>query len=488
MRQGGGSVFWSGLEAACAGLLSFASAFLVARLVGPAELGIGAAVVAPHVLLWVAANAVFADAIAQRTDLDDDTASSAFWASGAVGCIAACVQAGLGCMLAATLGDTRLPAMAAVLAAPLPLVGAAGAAQGMLTRRRAYRALAARTVLGQGLGSVIGVCLALAGAGAWAVVVQQAAGSCAGAAVLLIRMGWRPGFRWRWSPVRELLAVGGPLVIGTILQHGRYRLFVLAIGDVAGAAALGEVHLAFRLVDTLRDLTSTALWRLMLPTFAERRNDRAALCGALDRCLGLSGLVMFPLWGALALSAGPLVTLLLGPAWSASAIATLPLIGLACWTSLTLPAGVAAVAHGATLHTLAVNAATAALTVCGAFLLRPALPLDASLLWTAAQLVVAPAALAMGARALRLTPGRTLRAGRPALALAVAATGTGFLTSGLPGMAEAPFAEIVLRLAAMAGVYLTGAVLLLRADVMEAFHAAGVASRTAPRRARRQVA
>ena len=47
------NVFWSGLEAAVAGALSFASAFVIARLIGPSEFGIAAAAVALHVMLWV---------------------------------------------------------------------------------------------------------------------------------------------------------------------------------------------------------------------------------------------------------------------------------------------------------------------------------------------------------------------------------------------------------------------------------------------------
>ena len=75
------NVFWSGFEAAVSAVLSFASAFIVARLVGPAEVGIGAAAVAVHVLLWVAVNALFADALVQRSVVDDAAFSSAFAAS-----------------------------------------------------------------------------------------------------------------------------------------------------------------------------------------------------------------------------------------------------------------------------------------------------------------------------------------------------------------------------------------------------------------------
>ena len=154
-------VFWSALEASGAALFSVAAAFLIARLIGPAELGIGATAAAVHVLLWVGVNALFADAIVQRGSIDDTILASAIWASTAVGCAAAGLQAGSGWLLAWMLDDPRLVPMALLLALPFPFVGLGGALQGLLTRQRRYRALAARTLAGQGAGMAIGVALAL---------------------------------------------------------------------------------------------------------------------------------------------------------------------------------------------------------------------------------------------------------------------------------------------------------------------------------------
>ena len=115
-----GNVFWSGLEAGVSAGLSFVAAFVIARIVGPAELGIGAAAVAMHVLLWVGVNALFADARVQAVEVDETAAASAFWASAAVGAGAAAIQTVSGWLLAATLSDHRLVAMSVLLAAPLP--------------------------------------------------------------------------------------------------------------------------------------------------------------------------------------------------------------------------------------------------------------------------------------------------------------------------------------------------------------------------------
>ena len=281
--------------------LSIVTSFVVARVVGPNEFGIGAAALAVNVLLWVVVNALFADALVQRKAIDNHILSSAFWASAGVGCIAMLLQVAAGWGLAAMLDDRRLVPMCLVLAAPLPLVGAAGVIQGLLTRERAYRRLALRTLIGQGLGTAVGACAAFAGAGAWALVLQQAVTTGCGALALLIAREWTPSRRLDWAAVRSLLTIGGPLTASTLVLIARYRLFAVLIGGTAGAAVLGEVHIAFRLVDTIRELTFTALWRLMLPALSEHQHDRRAMLAQVDHWLRWCAIVVFPMCVLLAI-------------------------------------------------------------------------------------------------------------------------------------------------------------------------------------------
>jgi O-antigen/teichoic acid export membrane protein len=460
-RHVAGHVFWSALEAGTAAVLAFASAFIVARLIGPGEVGIGAAAVSVHVLLWVVVNALFADAIVQRAALDESVLASAFWASTVVGAAASLIQLAAGPVLGGLLGDPRLPAMAASLALPLPLVGAAGAMQGVLTRGRDYRALAGRTLIGQGLGTLSGVAAALAGAGAWALVVQQVVNSAAGALALLLRARWRPSGRPRWRAVRELLALGLPLTASTLVQFSRYRLFALLIGATAGAAPLGEVHMAFRLVDTVRELTFTALWRLMLPAMSARQHDLAALRLVLDRCLGLSALVVLPLFGAMAVLVGPLIALLLGPAWSPAGGAALPLIALTGWLFLWFPAGAALIARGAPGPALVASIAAVLATLLGVVLLRPATPPQAVTVWLTAQLVTSPYTMLKTSQLLGTTLLRPLRAGIPALCATLAAVASALLLPWLCGAPEDAAMLMLARLAAGAPVCLLGLSLCL---------------------------
>ena len=444
------NVLWSGFEAAVSAVLSFASAFIVARLVGPAEVGVGAAAVAVHVLLWVAVNALFADALVQRSVVDDAVFSSALAASIAVGCIAAVLQVALGQPLAWSLGDSRLATMSVALALPLPLVGAAGPVQGLLTRDRAYRKLALRTVVGQGLGTLAGIVCAMRGAGAWALVVQQVVISGSGAVALLLRCPMRPCRTVSRQRLREMLRIGLPLTASTLVQHGRYRLFALLIGGTAGAASLGQVHMAFRLVDAVRDLAFTAQWRLMLPLLSERQDDLPALQALMDRCLAWSSLLAFPLCAAMAVTIQPLIATLLGPVWQPAGVAALPLIALTAWLFLAFPAGVAVIARGEARYTLIANTAGTVATVAGVLLVRPAIPLHAVLVWLGAQAFVSPYVMLANARVLRTTPLRPLRAGLSLLAASSLATVAAFVVPQAVGEPDSPAWLLVFRLAIVA--------------------------------------
>ena len=433
-------VFWSALEAGCSAVFSLGAAFIVARLIGPSELGIGAAAVAVHVLLWVAVNSLFADAIVQRATLDETILSSAAWASTAVGCGAAVVMGGSGWLLAWMLGDIRLIPMALVLAVPFPFVGAGGALQGILTQRRRYRTLASRTILGQGAGMVIGIVLALNAVGAWAPVIQQAAVSGLSALVLIVLTGWRPRATCDGQAVRALLRIGLPLTASTLVQIGRYRVFALLIGGTAGPTALGQIHIAFRLADTVRDIMFTALWRLFLPILAEHQHHRDALAAQVDRLLSLSSWVTLPVCGSLVVSLVPLTGWILGTGWQDAGAAAVPLACLTGLLALMFPSGAALIAMGQARFTLIANLTALAVTVWLVLVIRPDTPGSAVMVWCAAQLLVCPYSLWVNGRALGLGPFRPMRMGLPALIAVTAGAG-----AAMPVHAGGALETMVLR-------------------------------------------
>jgi O-antigen/teichoic acid export membrane protein len=250
-----------------------------------------------------------------------------------------------------------------------------------------------------------------------------------------------------------------------MVQHGRYRLFALLIGGTAGAEALGLVHLAFRLVDTVRDIASTAFWRLMLPMLAERQRDLAALQAAADRGALLSGLAVFPAAGAMLLALPVLVGVLLGPAWRPAAMAALPLLGLLVWLFLGFAGGIALVARGGARFAMVAQLVSALATILLVLVFVPRTPLAAVQVWCVAQLLPSPYLMRRTAAALGAGMLRQLRPGLPALGLAALATLVGL---ALPLGTTAPIAALAARLTVFALVYLGLVGLLLREPLYQA--------------------
>lgn len=220
-----------------------------------------------------------------------------------------------------------------------------------------------RTALGQGFGVMVGIGLAATEREAWAPVAQQAVGTGLGAVVLLIAAAWRPRATIYAGDLRVLLRVGLPLIASTLVQIARFRVFAVLLGTIAGPAVLGQTHMAFRLVDSVRDLVFTALWRLFLPDLARFQHDRAALLAGVDRLMAGRALTVLPLCAVLALLVSPVAAWLLGPSWGDAGAASVPLIGVMAVMTLTFPAGVALIAVGQARYTLYGNLAALGLCV-----------------------------------------------------------------------------------------------------------------------------
>jgi len=215
-----------------------------------------------------------------------------------------------------------------------------------------------------------------------------------------------------------VLAVGIPLTASSLVSIARYRLFAVLIGGIAGAAVLGQIHIAFRLVDTVRELTFTAFWRLMLPVFSERQHDRRAMLDQVDQWLRWCAAVILPLCAILGIGLTHIVALVMGSNWAATGEAAIPLVALMAWSALTFPSGVALIAVGKARFTLYANLASLLLSVLGVLVVRPTDPFQAVMIWTVSQVLVSPYSMWVNARALRVSVLRPLSGGfgfRPAL-------------------------------------------------------------------------
>src|SRR5436190_17499202 len=175
----------------------------LARLLVPRDFGL-----ASMALLFVGVTSVFTDLslgqalIARRTITENDR-STAFWTTLAAG--AAC--AGGGVAAAPLVADFfSTPAVVPLFAVTsiLFLITSVSATQiALLTREMQFRSLQLREMAGAMVGGAVGIALALAGLGPWALVTQVLAAETLSLVLVWRFSPWRPRAIYSAQSLRE---------------------------------------------------------------------------------------------------------------------------------------------------------------------------------------------------------------------------------------------------------------------------------------------
>jgi PST family polysaccharide transporter len=212
----------------------------------------------------------------------------------------------------------------------LPLEGLIIVQEAQLQRAGRFRALAAAANVAALAGGVLGVSLALAGAGVWALVAQQLTAS--GVALVLIWgvSRWRPQLRFSRRHARDLLGFSSHVFAANLGGFVNRRADTLLVGAFFGPVVVGIYRLADRFVDFVLELTTRPVAAVALPLFSRVASERRELRSAVETCLRLTLLAVVPALLLLAACSDALLAVF-GPEWEAGAAALklLALVGIA---------------------------------------------------------------------------------------------------------------------------------------------------------------
>ena len=353
-------VIWTTL-ASLANRLSGLLLFLVlARLLLPAEFGVLAAATVFVALSRTLADAGLTRTLVQRSHLRAAHLDSALLVTGGLGALF-----GIAMLVSAPLVAKlyQMPDLQPVLMAlaVIPLVaGLLSVPESILRRQLRFRSVAARNVFAAVLSDIIGIVLALLGAGVWALVAQTISSAVIAAVVLWVSVRWRPGRAWERTAITELLGFGSHVLGISLLSFLNRRAGELIIGITLGPVALGFFSVGMRILTLTLDILVYNFGRVALPVFSRVADDAARLARAYLRTTEMTTLAAFPAFAMLALFGNQLAPVVFGSQWrdAGPTVSILALIGpaqsLAVFTNtLMLAVG----RSGLALRWSAVNAA-----------------------------------------------------------------------------------------------------------------------------------
>lgn len=299
--------------------LQAASLPIMARLLGPSELGVYA--LAFPVVAFVTTLADGGLGISLTREPDSSRVwSTAFWVLLFTGLTLALLLIGIGFAEGALTHQPRVPGLMAALSVTVVFMTITVPSMARLDRQGRIAVGGFADLAANLFGICIGVTLAFHGAGAWSLVAQYVSLFAVRAAIVNSVAFVKPKFEFHPHLLVTHLSTGG-LVVGTRTADYFGRMVEnLVVGQTLGITMLGRYSFSNQLTRFVTEMVTNPLWMTFYIRALHAPHDETALLQLqFSRVLGF---LLFPITAFAVVSAPMAVPLFLGAKW----LAAIPLL------------------------------------------------------------------------------------------------------------------------------------------------------------------
>ncbi len=256
-----------------------------------------------------------AAAVIQRPALTDRLVSSIFWLNVGFGWLLTIAVAALAPLVAAFYNEPRITLLLVVMSFSFAISGLGSLQQALLQRDLNFQAFARVEMLAVLAGSLVGIVLAVLGAGVWSMAGQLLTIAVLRTALLWAFARWRPLLVFDWQEIRSIGDFSTSLTGFNLLNYFARNADNLLIARFLGAQSLGYYALAYRVMLYPQQTVSLVISRVTLPTYAQLQHDHSRFRQAYLKTVGAIALVMFPLMLGVTALAEPFVLVVFGEGW-----------------------------------------------------------------------------------------------------------------------------------------------------------------------------
>lgn len=293
---------------------------ILARLLSPSDFGLVGMAMVVIGFIGIFKDLGTSAAIIQRKEISDALISSIFWVNVGFGALATSIL-----FLLAPLGELlyhepRVVAILQVLSASFFFSGLGIVQQALLERSVSFNLLAKLEITSVFIGAIIGIGLALAGAGVWSLVMQSLATTFLSTVLLWYSSSWRPQWVFHWKEIQTVSSFSLNLTGFNIFNYFARNADYLLIGRYLGAQDLGYYTLAYRILLFPIQNIAAVIGRVLYPVFSTIQDDNDRFASAYLKVVGSIALISFPLMMGVFVLARPFVSVFFGDTWQPVAL------------------------------------------------------------------------------------------------------------------------------------------------------------------------
>lgn len=324
---------WRFAERCGAQLVTFIVSIVLARILAPEAYGQIALITVFTTIMQVFVDSGLGTALIQKKDADDLDFSSVFFFNFAVCLVLYAVMFAASPYIARFYKDPSLTPVIRVISLTIVISGVKGIQQSYVSRNMLFKKFFYATLGGTIFSAFLGIGLAYAGFGVWAIVAQQLSNTTIDTLILWITVKWRPKRMFSWERLKSLLSFGWKMLASALLDTVYNNLRSLIIGKLYTSADLAYYNQAKQFPNVIVTNINTSIDSVLLPAMANVQDDTTHVKDMTRRSIKTSTYVMAPLMMGLTFCAEPIVRLVLTDKW----LPCVPFLRIFCITYMFYP-------------------------------------------------------------------------------------------------------------------------------------------------------
>lgn len=306
---------WRFAERCGAQLVTFIVSIVLARILTPSDYGTIALVTVFTTILQVFIDSGLSTALIQKKDADDLDFSSVFYFNFIICIILYLIMFVSAPFIANFYKDSSLVSIVRVISLTLIISGVKGVQQSYVSRHMLFKRFFFSTLGGTIFSAVLGIIMAYAGFGVWAIVFQQLSNNAIDTLILWITVKWRPIKKFSWSRLKNLLSFGWKMLASSLLDTVYNNLRNMIIGKLYTSADLAFYNQGDKFPKLIVTNINTSIDSVLLPTMSNEQDNHVRVKDMTRRAIKISTYIMAPLMIGLAFCAKPIVQIVLTDKW-----------------------------------------------------------------------------------------------------------------------------------------------------------------------------
>ena len=301
---------WRIIQNSSAQIINFVISLVLTRLLDPDDYGLAAMASIFNSIALVFVNTGFTSSIIQKDRLDDDDLCTMFWSGLILSVFIYLLLFIMAPRIATFYHHNELISMIRVESFIVPISALFSVQQAILSRNLQFKISFLASLIGAVVHGIVGISMALAGYGSWALIVSSLANNLVCVFVLWSMVKWRPSFRFSKRSFTEMFGFNVKMLTSSLLDTVYNNIQSLIIGRQYTAADLAYYNRGNNIPSIFMTVVDGSMTSVLFPTLSKYQNDWENGLKALRRSLKLSMYVCLPLlFGLIAVSRSMVIVL-----------------------------------------------------------------------------------------------------------------------------------------------------------------------------------